>query len=98
MLAEQWSLNDDNAVAPTPRRRAHQSRYPVRLRTSLRTRMGLPEYGGVNSTSISSPSPSSAPINRHMPPSLISMPDRKSTRLNSSHLGISYAVFCLKKK
>src|SRR5262245_66492674 len=25
-------------------------------------------------------------------------PDRKSTRLNSSHLGISYAVFCLKKK
>src|SRR5256885_11112619 len=26
------------------------------------------------------------------------MPDRKSTRLNSSHLVISYAVFCLKKK
>src|ERR1035441_10884425 len=31
----------------------------------------------------------SAPLNQ---------PDRKSTRLNSSHLGISYAVFCLKKK
>src|ERR1035438_10072486 len=28
----------------------------------------------------------------------INWPDRKSTRLNSSHLGISYAVFCLKKK
>src|SRR5471030_3475534 len=28
----------------------------------------------------------------------LSGPDRKSTRLNSSHLGISYAVFCLKKK
>src|SRR5437899_1879093 len=27
-----------------------------------------------------------------------SVRDRKSTRLNSSHLGISYAVFCLKKK
>src|SRR5256885_4039775 len=27
-----------------------------------------------------------------------SSPDRKSTRLNSSHLVISYAVFCLKKK
>src|SRR5438045_6677412 len=27
-----------------------------------------------------------------------SQTDRKSTRLNSSHLGISYAVFCLKKK
>src|SRR6266511_5755900 len=29
-----------------------------------------------------------------IPPS----PDRKSTRLNSSHVKISYAVFCLKKK
>src|SRR3712207_8921349 len=27
-----------------------------------------------------------------------SMTDRKSTRLNSSHANISYAVFCLKKK
>src|SRR5688500_19655739 len=26
------------------------------------------------------------------------LPDRKSTRLNSSHLGISYAGFCFKKK
>src|SRR5262245_51701191 len=26
---------------------------------------------------------------------LTAVPDRKSTRLNSSHLGISYAVFCL---
>src|SRR5262245_38671646 len=30
--------------------------------------------------------------------SQLAMKDRKSTRLNSSHLGISYAVFCLKKK
>src|SRR5262245_62320373 len=30
--------------------------------------------------------------------SCITHVDRKSTRLNSSHLGISYAVFCLKKK
>src|SRR5262245_34209890 len=28
----------------------------------------------------------------------VALTDRKSTRLNSSHLGISYAVFCLKKK
>src|SRR3712207_9587929 len=28
----------------------------------------------------------------------IQLPDRKSTRLNSSHANISYAVFCLKKK
>src|SRR5436853_4376699 len=31
-------------------------------------------------------------------PELLGSADRKSTRLNSSHLGISYAVFCLKKK
>src|SRR5690606_40708265 len=31
---------------------------------------------------------------RHQAPA----PDRKSTRLNSSHVKISYAVFCLKKK
>src|SRR5256885_3203200 len=30
--------------------------------------------------------------------SYLKMADRKSTRLNSSHLVISYAVFCLKKK
>src|SRR2546426_2874250 len=29
---------------------------------------------------------------------LVASADRKSTRLNSSHLVISYAVFCLKKK
>src|SRR3712207_8327130 len=33
------------------------------------------------------------PVVHHHPP-----PDRKSTRLNSSHANISYAVFCLKKK
>src|SRR5205807_6022390 len=32
------------------------------------------------------------------PQGLRSRPDRKSTRLNSSHLVISYAVLCLKKK
>src|SRR5437867_7739075 len=32
------------------------------------------------------------------PLKLVRLPDRKSTRLNSSHRTISYAVFCLKKK
>src|SRR5258707_3343814 len=31
-------------------------------------------------------------------PVLVRLTDRKSTRLNSSHANISYAVFCLKKK
>src|ERR1035438_7252704 len=34
----------------------------------------------------------------HKPTQRCATVDRKSTRLNSSHLGISYAVFCLKKK
>src|ERR1022692_2738279 len=33
-----------------------------------------------------------------VPAVLVPLIDRKSTRLNSSHLVISYAVFCLKKK
>src|SRR5260221_5366899 len=32
------------------------------------------------------------------PTTVVITPDRKSTRLNSSHTVISYAVFCLKKK
>src|SRR5256885_12156364 len=35
---------------------------------------------------------------RQIAPEVDILPDRKSTRLNSSHLVISYAVFCLKKK
>src|SRR5205814_9582390 len=38
-------------------------------------------------------------VSKLIQPRLLVYPqDRKSTRLNSSHLGISYAVFCLKKK
>src|SRR3712207_8057978 len=41
-----------------------------------------------------------APEGTHEPAKagLTPAPDRKSTRLNSSHANISYAVFCLKKK
>src|SRR5207253_10962446 len=35
-----------------------------------------------------------APVGRD---AVLGHPDRKSTRLNSSHVAISYAVFCLKK-
>src|SRR5690348_18164597 len=40
----------------------------------------------------------SAPERPDGPGSRITRLDRKSTRLNSSHPSISYAVFCLKKK
>src|SRR5256885_9305757 len=44
--------------------------------------------------------PRSIPRSLHISSTLrlVSASDRKSTRLNSSHLVISYAVFCLKKK
>src|SRR5205807_2817658 len=59
-----------------------------------------PKYMGVASCGASnchgSPQPKSqgAKLNEN----LVWRQDRKSTRLNSSHLVISYAVFCLKKK
>src|SRR5256885_10935975 len=40
----------------------------------------------------------STPVNSVVPAAYGRVLDRKSTRLNSSHLVISYAVFCLKKK
>src|SRR5438309_5196855 len=39
-----------------------------------------------------------APLGRELAGVLLEWSDRKSTRLNSSHSSISYAVFCLKKK
>src|SRR2546422_5594758 len=48
---------------------------------------------------LSSISEETRPVDRRMRPSVgIPRVDRKSTRLNSSHGYISYAVFCLKKK
>src|SRR3712207_8440167 len=41
------------------------------------------------------PAPDAAGLRQRRPPP---PQDRKSTRLNSSHANISYAVFCLKKK
>src|SRR3989442_8486676 len=44
------------------------------------------------------PMPSSPGAGNAVAATLLGMGDRKSTRLNSSHVRISYAVFCLKKK
>src|SRR5690242_21385279 len=38
------------------------------------------------------------PLLHHVWDEALELGDRKSTRLNSSHMSISYAVFCLKKK
>src|SRR5438477_12042469 len=44
------------------------------------------------------PGTGDSPTNPTWPSPGIGPGDRKSTRLNSSHMSISYAVFCLKKK
>src|SRR5262245_64984047 len=53
----------------------------------------LPISSAAASAAGSEPAPTPTRLTTPRPRS-----DRKSTRLNSSHLGISYAVFCLKKK
>src|SRR2546426_1344367 len=54
-----------------------------------------PAAAATSRTTRSSAAKSNGFVTVGTPDSLI---DRKSTRLNSSHLVISYAVFCLKKK
>src|SRR2546426_5003569 len=54
--------------------------------------------GRVQGEDIQAPGRSPNPLRARGPPRKRRRADRKSTRLNSSHLVISYAVFCLKKK
>src|SRR5437773_9581573 len=47
---------------------------------------------------LASPNWLAAVVSHRSPTIAVMLKDRKSTRLNSSHITISYAVFCLKKK
>src|SRR5256885_13011873 len=76
------SEDGESAAAIAPRVGVH-ARTVERWRTRFR-RHGLP---GLQDLPRPGPPPKSGSVTR----------DRKSTRLNSSHLVISYAVFCLKK-
>src|SRR5471030_2002847 len=60
--------------------------------------MSLPRAGGRNRDGHRPQNPRRRWHSRRHPEVPPPRRDRKSTRLNSSHLGISYAVFCLKKK
>src|SRR5699024_12524314 len=57
-----------------------------------------PEFAQKNITEAKIHGPTRNPWNTNYSPGGSSGGDRKSTRLNSSHVSISYAVFCLKKK
>src|SRR5258705_2778822 len=74
--------NGKGAMIAPPFALAHANREQVCTHADNR-RLGLEQPGELDDV---------GPRDRVRPP------DRKSTRLNSSHLGISYAVFCLKKK
>src|SRR5258705_10085495 len=63
--------------------------------TLFRSVRYLEEHPGASFTEIAA---ASTAVREEIYAWLFNGRDRKSTRLNSSHLGISYAVFCLKKK
>src|SRR5256885_5794804 len=77
--------------------RSHRLGLAVQVRPELeRVEVLLDERAELVRTSGHRPPPPASPA--RAPPAPPSREDRKSTRLNSSHLVISYAVFCLKKK
>src|SRR5205807_9720125 len=78
------------------RRQAHPGHQGSRPRPRRRRQGGVHHRAGGRRLVPSVHSPCQ-PV-RGMSPSKPFILDRKSTRLNSSHLVISYAVFCLKKK
>src|SRR5256885_3719425 len=61
-----------------------------------RSAMGGQLFQNAMPSSVAWPAPGSLLVDHHQ--LALHLADRKSTRLNSSHLVISYAVFCLKKK
>src|SRR2546430_7053502 len=66
-------------------------------RRSLRPSLAEAEQGGGEGEQLGRV-PVAHPPDLGRAPAVVAQPDRKSTRLNSSHSQISYAVFCLKKK
>src|ERR1039457_748169 len=68
--------------------------------TSLLLAQAPPPTAYTITSALAGPDPGTMTVYRNGSMALTELnhPDRKSTRLNSSHLVISYAVFCLKKK
>src|SRR5438132_10787685 len=71
--------------------RAHSSEWENHLRLNRQTYVSRLTYSAVRATASRYAAASGSPLTSRGT-------DRKSTRLNSSHTVISYAVFCLKKK
>src|SRR5207248_6775043 len=72
---------------------------PISSRIQLRLAPRRTRSRGRNARGISHPGRGTGYLSQHRIPARAGCDiDRKSTRLNSSHRTISYAVFCLKKK
>src|SRR5256886_9913945 len=80
-----------NAATPTPAAAGRGGARAVRSIAAARPAPTPPAVRGA-----AEPSPAAEPVSSRDPGA--ASPDRKSTRLNSSHSQISYAAFCLKKK
>src|SRR5207253_9599278 len=79
----------------SPKRRAHVR--PTDLRNRPQARDGSPDRA-MSDARVDRGARREAPFDLEGPRRSRARQDRKSTRLNSSHVAISYAVFCLKKK
>src|SRR5256885_5871327 len=72
--------------------------YTTLFRSSSKTSVHLRTSAGNSGSPANTTYRSSGKLSAASPTLIKERKDRKSTRLNSSHLVISYAVFCLKKK
>src|SRR5690606_40877779 len=87
---------DHRPLHSFPTRRSSDLR-PAPQPTPTQTSLPLPaDVTPVQPAAVAAPAP--IPTTTSEPAPATVSPDRKSTRLNSSHVKISYAVFCLKKK
>src|SRR2546427_3411124 len=83
------------------RRPPRSTLFPTRRSSDLPFGALLWLLGGVDKglhTLVTTPRPLEPDLRAAQRDMLLGVLDRKSTRLNSSHSQISYAVFCLKKK
>src|SRR5256885_5128360 len=82
VIPPQYQTYNETVMVAPGRRIAHRT--PARYETVMVPKTVMVEPEGVQYEEV--------------PPQYAAVQDRKSTRLNSCHLVISYAVFCLKKK
>src|SRR2546422_7660271 len=101
-LITRWTTKPNDGDVP-PTKRATRGRAPVasmtRLKSSPPAKLAAAPHP--SEYKVLAPGPSGSRLIGSEGPgarTLYSLGDRKSTRLNSSHGYISYAVFCLKKK